>query len=133
MTKSIDAARVESLNDRVTEFAAQLARNALNSGNMDIVRDVLNDSVKAHTMVLDLFNKGVTYKAWLEMFHEACRLCTTHRHDTTGEFTKLVDEMLTMDLEAYYNEVVVPLNTEANRKAMEESLLQVQDLLNSMK
>lgn len=99
----------ESLNAKVAEMGAAMGAKFMADRDLDAIKLLRDEAEALYNNVIDMVANRVDYPTWYSNFVNMNLNNRYHKLDTTGEFTKAVDEVLKLDATGYYFNVIMPL------------------------
>lgn len=99
----------DALNERATVIGMALGARAVHENNVEVLRKMRECAAKLYEVIIDLADGKADYPEWYAAFIDANVNNAFHEMDETGEFTRIVDDLKTLDATGYYFTTVVPL------------------------
>lgn len=99
----------ESLNAKVAEMGAAMGAKLMADRDLAAIKLLRDEAEALYNNVIDMVANKVDYPTWYSNFVSMNLNNRYHALDTTGEFTKAVDEVLKLDATGYYFNVIMPL------------------------
>lgn len=99
----------DSLNAKVAEMGAAMGAKFMADRDLDAIKLLRDEAEALYNNVIDMVANRVDYPTWYSNFVNMNLNNRYHKLDTTGEFTKAVDEVLKLDATGYYFNVIMPL------------------------
>lgn len=99
----------ESLNAKVAVMGAAMGAKFMADRDLDAIKLLRDEAEALYNNVIDMVANRVDYPTWYSNFVNMNLNNRYHKLDTTGEFTKAVDEVLKLDATGYYFNVIMPL------------------------
>lgn len=97
------------LNARASIIGMELGARAVHEGNVEVLRQMREGAEKLYDIIIKLADGKADYPEWYAAFIDANVNNAFHKMDTTGEFTKIVEELKTIDATGYYFTTIVPM------------------------
>lgn len=99
----------DALNERATVIGMAMGARAVHENNLEVLRKMRDCAAKLYEVIIDLADGKADYPEWYAAFIDLNVNNAFHEMDETGEFTRIVDELKTLDATGYYFTTVVPL------------------------
>jgi hypothetical protein len=99
----------DALNARATVIGMAMGARAVHENNVEVLRKMRESADKLYDIVIALAEGKADYPEWYAAFIDLNVNNAFHEMDETGEFTRIVDELKTIDATGYYFSTIVPL------------------------
>lgn len=99
----------DAVNARAAAIGQVIFHDIVKNKDIESLQQLRNMAVELYAGLRAMAKTVPSYDAWHAMFIKMNVDAPFNQLDTTGEYTKLVEELKTIDAQAYYAEVVAPL------------------------
>lgn len=97
------------LNARAGMIGHNMIMKAIEEKNVELVRKLRQCSDELYAAMIEQVKNKPDFPTWHAMLMEANRTSPFNEYDTTGEFTKIVEELAATDATEHYFTEVAPL------------------------
>lgn len=115
----------ESLNAKIATLGAEMGAKFVADRDLAAIKLLRDEAEALYNNVIDMVVKKVDYPTWYSNFVNMNLNNRYHALDTTGEFTRVVDEVLKLDATGYYFNVIMPLIKKGTEPLIAERDLQL--------
>lgn len=99
----------ESLNAKIATLGAEMGAKMMADRDLVAIKLLRVEAEAIYNNVIDMVTKKADYPTWYSNFVSMNLNNRYHKLDTTGEFTRTVEEVLKLDATGYYFKVIMPL------------------------
>lgn len=110
----------ESLNTQVRAIGNEIGRKFYEDSGTESIRTLRDEVEVIYNTMIDQVKRKVDYSTWYSAFVTLNKTSRYHVLDTTGEFTRLVDELLKLDATEYYTNTILPMFDNGERPLIKE-------------
>lgn len=97
------------LNARASLIGNNLMLKAIAESNIELIREMRKCSDELYVAMIEMVKEKPDFPTWHAALMAANRASPFNQYDTTGEFTKTVEELATIDASEHYFKEVAPL------------------------
>lgn len=99
----------DALNAKAAALGERVFHQVLEEKDIEGIRSIIADTEKMYDGILNFVSNRSEHAEWYKFFMDANIHNNMHKLDRSGEFTRIVEEMKTVDTEGYYFATIRPI------------------------